>query len=200
MGELRWARVLAALLLLPGPAGASDEAPSGAAGSWRWEEQAYRWYYSRDGEPAWLERGLATALFLSAADAWAACGVRREFAGETARAAGAMDGVNVAGWSSLMPRSLRGLTTKRRAGAALLEADIAINGRSAELRASPELLFKVILHEFGHALGLVHTPECRDVMSYGGKCRIPNSELPQRPGAGDLAQCAARYGRQNLPP
>lgn len=191
--------LLQLLFLLPSPARASDLDPPGGKGTWQWRERVYHWHYSRNAEPAWLERGMGASLFRSAADAWAACGVRLEFEGETDRLAGAMDGMNVAGWSAQMQRPLRGLTTRRRAATALVEADVAINARSAELRASPELLFKVILHEFGHALGLVHSTECRDVMSFGGECRVPARDLPQRPAAGDLAQCAARYGPETAP-
>ena len=153
----------------------------------------YRWHYSRAAEPAWLDPGLGLHLFRNAAEAWAACGVRLEFAGETDRPAGAGDGVNVAGWSVRLPPGMRGATFKQRAGSALIEADVAINAANREFRASPELLRKVILHELGHALGLTHSADCADVMSFGAACRVPARLLPQRPAAGDLAQCAERY-------
>jgi hypothetical protein len=191
------ALLLAAVLALPaGAAGGEDAAAAAteqAVPALRWSEALYRWHYHRAAEPAWLDPGLGLHLFQSAAALWAACGVRIEYAGVTELAAGRADGANTAGWAPLQA-GLRGLTTLRRKGAALLEADITINAANAQLRASPALLRKVVLHEFGHALGLVHSPDCTDVMSFGGACRqVLPADLPQRPAAGDLRQCSERY-------
>jgi hypothetical protein len=200
---LRWRRprrllaafLLGALAAAAGRAQASAAAETAADGPWRWSEGVYRWHYSRAGEPAWLGPGVGLQLFRRAAEAWAVCGVRLEFAGETDLSAERADGVNVAGWSTTLPPNFRGITRKRRAASALLEADIAISAANREFRGSPGLLSKVILHEFGHALGLVHSPDCRDVMSFGATCRhIPTESLPQQPAAGDLLQCTTRYG------
>lgn len=193
---MRFARLACLAAALAGftAALASDSVPQPADGAWRWSEGVYRWHYSRAAQPSWFDPGVGVHLFRSAAEEWAPCGVRIEFAGETDLPPGRMDGINVAGWSAALPPAMRGTTFKRRAGDALIEADIAINAANHPLRASPELLRKVILHEFGHALGLVHSPDCGDVMSFGAACRLPARELPQRPKTGDLAQCAARYG------
>lgn len=189
------AALLAAMLCCAGvPASASDAPDTAEMPALRWAEGVYRWHYSRLLEPEWLPPGLGRELFLAAAHAWAGCGVRIEFAGETELPAGRLDGMNVAGWSDSLQRGMRGITLKRRAGSALVEADVVVSATNPQLRASPQLLRKVVVHEFGHALGLVHSPDCADVMSFGASCRhLSAQELPQRPAAGDLAQCTARY-------
>lgn len=176
---------------------ASEPAAEPAGSLMRWSEGTYRWHYSRAQQPEWLDPGVGLHLFRSAAEAWSGCGLRIEFAGETDLRAGSIDGQNVVGWSASLQRGLRGITIRRRAGAGLAEADVVINAANAEFRASPDLLRKVVLHEFGHALGLVHSPDCGDVMSFGAACRhVATGALPRQPAAGDLVQCAKRYGAE----
>jgi len=165
-----------------------------------WQQEKFVWHYSRALQPEWLEPGLGLHLFQGAAQAWQVCGLRIEFAGETDRPAGRMDGANVLGWSAAMRPGMRGITLRRQAAGALLEADVAINGANQELRSSPDLLRKVVLHEFGHALGLVHSQDCADVMSFGAWCRgMPARDLARAPTAGDLAQCVRRYPGARAP-
>jgi hypothetical protein len=160
----------------------------------RWADGVYRWYYNRALEPAWLAPGAGLYLFRAAAEIWQGCGLRIEFAGETDHVPGRMDGLNVAGWSVSLPEAQRGLTLRRRAGDALAEADLVVSAANSEMRVAHELLRKVILHEFGHALGLVHSADCADVMSFGAACRgVPYVRLPLQLAKGDLLQCAKRY-------
>jgi len=195
--------LLAALLACASVAAQAADGAGGAAGArplQRWAEGVFRWHYSRAAEPAWLERGLGLSLFEWAARQWAGCALRIEFAGTLERAAAPGDGVSTLGWSRALAPRMRGLTLRRGARHSLLEADVAISATNAQLRGSPELLRKVVLHEFGHALGLVHSADCRDVMSLGAHCpAVPFAALPQRPTAGDLAQCALRYGQAPAP-
>ncbi len=186
--------LLGAAALATGAGRASDADPAPAERVLLWKDAKYVWHYSRALQPEWLEPGLGLHLFRAAAQAWQVCGVRIEFAGETDLPAGRMDGASVVGWSASMRQGMRGITLRRQAAGALLEADVAINAANQELRTSPDLLRKVVLHEFGHALGLVHSQDCADVMSFGAWCRgMPSRDLAQRPTAGDLAQCAKRY-------
>jgi len=165
-----------------------------------WQQEKFVWRYSRAQQPGWLEPGLGLRLFQAAAQAWRVCGLRIEFAGETDLPAGRMDGANVVGWAASMRAGMRGITLRRQAAGALQEADVAINGANPELRASPDLLRKVVLHEFGHALGLVHSRNCADVMSFGAWCRgMPHGDLARAPTPGDLAQCARRYATGREP-
>lgn len=192
MGGPRSAAGLAAFLLLAVAPVLASDAPEGGP-PLRWEERLFRWHYSRVGEPPWLEPGTGLQVFRRAAAAWSACGVQIEFAGESDEPVQRADGANRAGWSVLAPR-LRGLTFKRSRAQALVEADVLVNSANSELRTSPELLHKVVMHEFGHALGLVHSRDCGDVMSFGAAClHVPHAALPQRPAPGDLDQCAKRY-------
>ena len=50
------------------------------------------------------------------------------------------------------------------------------------------------MHEFGHAIGLTHSPVCGDVMTLAADCpRTPAAMLPVAPTANDLARCRLRY-------
>lgn len=160
-----------------------------------WPERVYRWYYNPQHHPAWLDAEQARAWVQAAAKQWEGCGVRMEYRGETGRAPGAMDGVNVVGWSLDMPRQLRGITQGRARGGHLLERDIAFRPDREEFARFPHLLRKVIMHEFGHALGLTHSARCDDVMTLAADCpRSHPSTLPAAPTANDLEHCLALYG------
>jgi hypothetical protein len=192
--------------LTPGLASGGDDSGPGmvqqsAPANLHWADRIYRWHYNDALRPDWLPPGAALDLFRAAAGMWQACGVALEFAGETVLPAGRMDGTSVVGWSATLPRGHRGLTLRRSARELLAEADVMISATNPELRASPELLRKVVMHEFGHALGLVHSTDCADVMSFGSACRgIPPANLPSRLAQGDLVQCANRYPVQSAAP
>lgn len=159
-----------------------------------WPDRAYRWFYNPQHHPAWLDAEGARALVLEAARQWEACGVTMQYLGETDRAPGTMDSINVAGWSLDIPRQLRGITLGRASAGRLFERDIAFRPDRKEFERFPRLLQKVVTHEFGHAIGLTHSPRCDDVMTLAADCpRAHPSTLPLALTGNDLARCRALY-------
>lgn len=159
-----------------------------------WSDKIYRWYYNPQNHPSWLDAKAARELVLDASRKWEVCGVRMDYQGETELAAGRMDGNNVVGWSLEMPRKLRGITLGKVKAGHLLERDIAFLPDRREFERFPRLLQKVITHEFGHAIGLTHSPRCDDVMTLAADCpRIDPDHLPLELTGHDLARCRIIY-------
>jgi hypothetical protein len=172
---------------------AESEKEVGIPDDLRWSERRLLWTYSKTNEPEWLPGGAGIEAFHRAAEAWRECGVTIEYAGEVQGQPRRGDGVNTFGWGAL-PAGFRGITFRKREASQLREVDIVMNPGNAYLRQSPALLQKVVTHEFGHALGLLHLRNCDDIMSTTVRCgNTSPALLPKRPTVGDLAQCRRRY-------
>jgi hypothetical protein len=163
-----------------------------------WPDRTFRWYYNGRHHPEWLSEGEARAWVREAAQKWEACGVKMQYEGETASAPLHRDGRNVVGWREDMPRGVppgtRGITAGPAAHGVLIERDIAFNAGREEFHGHPRLLKKVLVHEFGHAIGLTHSTACNDVMTLAASCRRADPEtLPLFPTPHDLERCKALY-------
>jgi len=188
---LGWATILLAV-----PAWSSDLRPA-LPSSPVWPDGVLRWHYNPGHHPAWIDARRASSMVQDAARKWEACGVRMEYVGETQRRPGLMDGVNVVGWTADLPRGVRALTVGRSKPPDLIERDIAFDSDRVEFEQTPRLLEKVLVHEFGHAIGLKHSPSCNDVMTLAADCPgIQASLLPVVPTANDLARCRLLYTNQ----
>ena len=160
-----------------------------------WPEGVFDWNYSNFNEPEWLREGEGLALYKQAAEAWKDCGLKIEFKGLISSPAKRNDQSNSMGWAKLPP-NFRAITLRKsmQRSLKLSEADVVTNVSNKDIEGNYLLLSKVIMHEFGHALGLVHSERCDDVMSSAKDCGIRiASPPPQHPTQNDMNQCAARY-------
>lgn len=160
-----------------------------------WSQGHFDWYYSPYQEPPWVNKAEAIKLFQHAAETWKACGVQINFKGVIETPVRQQDRQNVMGWRQLsLPIRALTLRQSKFQGEELLEADVIVNIINKDIQNDPRLLQKVVDHEFGHALGLIHSEGCSDIMSSASECgaRIadpPPTSVTEK----DLAQCRLRY-------
>jgi Matrixin len=163
-----------------------------------WEDKKFNWFYSDENEPNWLN-GKGVNLFKNAAIAWKNCGVDITFNGTVHITPLEKKQVNVLGWMQNNSQKIRGITirvpySKNSTTKTLKEVYVAINALNIQLMNDPRLLQKVVTHEFGHALGLVHSSRCDDVMSSAAICGASAANPPPtEPTPNDLSQCKNLY-------
>jgi hypothetical protein len=161
-----------------------------------WSLKALFWFYDPAEEPNWLEPQQGLELFKKAAEAWQSCGVEIIYKGTSSSTNNILGNqINTFGWGQLRP-SMRAVTYRitKKNSPIIKEADIIVNVDNRDIQMNFTLLQKVITHEFGHALGLIHPASCDDVMSNASECgkRIANPP-PLTPTENDLLQCKLRY-------
>ena len=162
----------------------------------RWtNSQGFVWRYSELNKPNWLNSEQAQRLFFNAAKAWSNCGVPIQFAGDVQEKAGIPSAQNIVGWSDELPPKIRGLTYRKQASGNILGTSIIINKDNVDIQQDPILLQKVVTHEFGHALGLIHSKGCQDVMSSAAMCGKSKLPPPLSPTENDLLECRMRYSQ-----
>jgi hypothetical protein len=124
--------------------------------------QGLHWHYNSSGAPAALGLDDAEMLqkFVDAAAKWSdVCGVRIVYDGPSPVSPFSFDGVNVIGWGTpgggLQAETSAWSNTMPNGDQVLVESDIMLD---PAVVTTPQILASLLTHEWGHAIGLGHSP------------------------------------------
>jgi hypothetical protein len=180
-----------ALTAFPAPGAAADA--DGEFGLAPLRTGELRWYYNHAGAPPLVSRARVIEAGEEAARAWAPCGVVITYLASTTAAPGLRDGMNVIGWGRRLYNAVPfgdpgGVTLPWIADGRAVEVDIVLVPQT--VRTAVELR-TVLMHEFGHAMGLAHSPKAGSLMSASGTAQ--DMDAHPRPSRAELQRCRDLY-------
>jgi hypothetical protein len=183
-----------ALTVLPPPGAAADA--DGQFGLAPLRAGELRWYYNHAGAPPLVSSARIVEAGEEAARAWAPCGVTITYLASTTVAPGVRDGMNVVGWGRGLYNTVPfgdpgGVTLPWVEDGHAVEVDIVLVPQT--VRTAVELR-TVLMHEFGHALGLAHLPKPGSLMSASGSA--DDMDAHPRPSRTELERCRSLYRKE----
>jgi hypothetical protein len=190
------ATALLALLACALTAFLSPGAAAGADGQFELaplRTRELRWYYNHAGAPPLVSSARIIQAGEEAARAWAPCGVIITYLAPTTEAPGVQDGMNVVGWGRGLYNAIPfgdpgGVTLPWVEDGRAVEVDIVLVPQT--VRTAVELR-TVLMHEFGHAVGLAHSPKPGSLMSASGS--TDDMDAHPRPSRAELQRCTNLY-------
>lgn len=155
-----------------------------------------RWYYNHAGSPPLISTARIIEAGEEAARAWAPCGVTITYLAPTSSTPGVRDGMSVVGWGRGLYNALPfgdagGVTLPWAEKGRTVEVDIVLVPQT--VRTTVELR-TVLMHEFGHAAGLAHSPEPGSLMSASGS--PDDMDAHPRPSRAELQRCRNLYRKE----
>ena len=156
-----------------------------------------RWYYNHDGAPPLVSAVRIIEVGADAARAWAPCGVSITYLAPTSAAPGVRDGMNVVGWGRGLYNAIPfadagGVALPWVAHDKAVEVDIVLVPQT--VRTTIELR-TVLMHEFGHAIGLAHSPEPGSLMSASSS--PDDMDAHPHPSRAELQRCRGLYRKES---
>jgi Matrixin len=170
--------------------------------SFKWTSGSASWSYNASGQPSGLSG--ASSAIAAAAATWGVAGANFHFVGGggTGNAAtgcsGNADGSNTVGWAPQSAGVLAVTCTRFSSEGEATEFDMQISTTPNWTTGAPpnEDLQSVTTHEFGHALGLQHSPLPQAVMYFA----YTQGALKRALDADDIAGELAIYGGVGVAP
>lgn len=169
-----------------------------------WNTPRVKFYYNPAQQPDSVATEDVEHLLAEAAGQWAACGVRLVYAGQSTKAPDAKDGVNTVGWVDRLRKSQGGSmrTIEVMADTRMVASSATHDIREFDIQLSrwklqnQTVLAATILHELGHAMGLMgHSTEPGSVMELATAAW---ADEPLQLSENDLAVCQSVYAGRGI--